>query len=84
MKSLRKHSSELWTFLSEDVPYHNNHAELAIRHSVVNRKVSYGNRSKSGAGVQEILMSIIQTAKLQGKNLLDIMLKPHLHPLCAT
>ena len=84
MKRLRKHSDELWTFLSEDVPYHNNHAELAIRRSVVNRKVSYGNRSESGAGVQEILMSIIQTAKLQGKNLLKLMLNPTLHQVCAT
>ena len=84
MKRLRKHRDELWTFLKVEVPYHNNHAELSIRRSVVNRKVSNGNRSQKGAETQEILLSIIQTAKMQGKNLLDLMLKPQSYPLCAT
>jgi transposase len=76
MKRLCKHNDSLWTFLKKDVPYHNNAAELAIRRTVINRKVSCGNRSDNGARVQEILLSAIQTAKMQGMNLLYTLLKP--------
>lgn len=76
MKRLSRHRDELWTFLSEDVPHHNNAAELALRRVVVNRKVSNGNRSDVGARVQEVLLSTIQTARLQGKNLLETLLNP--------
>ena len=76
MKRLCRHNDSLWTFLKKDVPYHNNAAELAIRRVVVNRKVSCGNRSDNGARVQETLLSAIQTAKMQGKNLMDTLLKP--------
>lgn len=74
MKRLRKHGNDLWTFLREPVPWHNNSAELAIRRVVVNRKVSNGNRSSPGARVQEVILSIIQTAKQQGKNLIETLL----------
>lgn len=40
-------------------------AEQAIRPAVVNRKVSGGNRSTQGAEAQEILSSLIQTARLR-------------------
>jgi transposase len=74
MKRLRKHGNDLWTFLKEPIPWHNNSAELAIRRVVVNRKVSNGNRSSPGARVQEVILSIIQTAKQQGKNLIETLL----------
>jgi transposase len=74
MKRLKKHGSDLWTFLSEPVPCHNNSAELAIRRAVVNRKVSNGNRSAPGARIQEKLLTVIQTAKLHGKNLMKTLL----------
>jgi hypothetical protein len=61
--------------LKEPVPWHNNSTELAIRRVVVNRKVSNGNRSSPGARVQEVILSIIQTAKQQGKNLIETLLK---------
>jgi hypothetical protein len=41
---------------------------------VVNRKVSNGIRSSPGAWVQEVILSIIQTAKQQGKNLMETLL----------
>lgn len=44
-------------------------AEQALRPAVVNRKVSGGNRSSRGAQTQEILSSVVQTARLR-----------HLHP----
>jgi hypothetical protein len=40
-------------------------AEQALRPAVVNRKVSGGNRSSRGAETQEILTSVIQTARLR-------------------
>jgi transposase len=40
-------------------------AEQAIRPMVVNRKVSGGNRSERGAETQEILSSVVQTARLR-------------------
>ena len=40
-------------------------AEQALRPAVVNRKVSGGNRSPRGANAQQILTSVIQTARLR-------------------
>jgi transposase len=40
-------------------------AEQALRPAVVNRKVSGGNRSRRGADAQQILASVIQTARLR-------------------
>ena len=40
-------------------------AEQALRPAVVNRKVSGGNRSARGAATQQILSSVIQTARLR-------------------
>jgi transposase len=56
-------------------------AEQAIRPAVVNRKVSGGNRSPQGAQTQEILSSVIQTARLRDLNpcdvLVDLLRAPH-------
>jgi hypothetical protein len=76
MKRLSRHRNELWTFLWEEFTHHNNAAELALRRGVVNRKVSNGNPSNRGARVQEVLLSTIQTARLQGKNLMETLLDP--------
>jgi transposase len=43
-------------------------AEQALRPAVVNRKVSGGNRTRNGAHTQEILTSVIQTARLRAIN----------------
>lgn len=51
MRLIRKHEDELWAFLTEDVPWHNNVEELSIRRSVVNRKMSNGNGIDLGARV---------------------------------
>lgn len=40
-------------------------AEQALRPAVVNRKVSGGNRSQRGAATQQILTSVVQTARLR-------------------
>lgn len=48
-------------------------AEQAIRPMVVNRKVSGGNRSERGAETQEILGSIVQTARLRELDPRDVL-----------
>jgi transposase len=56
-------------------------AEQALRPAVVNRKVSGGNRSTHGATTQQILTSVIQTARLRGLDartvLIDLLRAPH-------
>ena len=64
-KRLERHKNELLTFLYEkDVDYHNNHAEQQIRPDVIFRKITFGNRSDRGAEYHNVIMSILQTAKL--------------------
>lgn len=66
-KRLKRHKEEILTFLYEkNIDYHNNHAEQQIRPDVIFRKITFGNRSYAGAQNHSIIMSIIQTAKLNG------------------
>jgi transposase len=55
-------------------------AEQALRPAVVNRKVSGGNRSERGAATQEILSSVVQTARLRDLDprhvLVDLLRSP--------
>ena len=69
VKRLRRHRSELFTFLDHpEVPFDNNHAERQIRPAVIARKNSYANGSADGAGTQAVLMSIFRTLKQRGHN----------------
>jgi len=64
-KRLKRHKGELLTFLYEKgIDYHNNHAEQQIRPDVIFRKITFGNRSVKGAENHSVLMTILQTAKL--------------------
>jgi len=66
-KRLKRHKDEVLTFLHyKDIDYHNNHAEQQIRPDVIFRKITYGNRSYNGAENHSVIMSILQTAKLNG------------------
>ncbi len=76
---LKRHKDEILTFLYiKDIDPHNNHAEQQIRPDVIFRKITYGNRSISGAKNHSVLMTILQTAKLNDmdpiKTLEDILL----------
>jgi transposase len=53
----------------------NNAAERALRPLVVARKNWGGNRTETGARAQAVLTSILQTAKQQGKNPLDLLIE---------
>jgi transposase len=65
-------------------------AEQALRPAVVNRKVSGGNRSERGAEAQEILSSIVQTARLRDLDPRDVLVhllrspQPTVSPALAT
>lgn len=66
-KRLKRYKGEMLTFLYErGVDYHNNHAEQQIRPDVIFRKITFGNRSYNGAENHSVIMSIIQTMKLNG------------------
>lgn len=79
LNRLLTHRDENFTFLRyKEVDPDNNRAERALRPSVVMRKITYGNNSKTGARNHEILMSLVETAKLHIKNtdagLLEMMM----------
>lgn len=64
-KRLERYKNEMFTFLYHPgVPYHNNHAEQLIHPSVLLRKITFGCRSEKGVENHNVLMSILQTAKL--------------------
>jgi hypothetical protein len=69
------HRDENFTFLRyKPVDPDNNRAERALRPSVVMRKITYGNNSPTGAFNHETLMTLVETAKLNKANPLDLMM----------
>jgi transposase len=61
-----KYYREMLTFLKVDgLPADNNHAERMIRPNVIFRKISFENMSPKGARAHEVLMSLLQTLRLQ-------------------
>jgi hypothetical protein len=69
VKRLRRHASEVFTFLDRpEVPSDNNHGERQIRPAVIVRKNSYANGSTDGAETQAVLMSVFRTLKQRGHN----------------
>ena len=68
-KRLLKYYEEVFTFLDvPGLPSDNNHAERMIRPNVIFRKISFQNMSRKGADAHEVLMSLLQTLRLQDKN----------------
>lgn len=67
VKRLDKYGGDLFTFLDhEGVPSDNNTAEREVRPAVIIRKNSLCNRSRDGADMQAVMMSIYRTLKLRG------------------
>jgi hypothetical protein len=61
-----KYYREMLTFLKvPGLPADNNHAERMIRPNVIFRKISFQNMSANGARAHEVLMSLLQTLRLQ-------------------
>lgn len=66
---LHRHANELFTFLRHPHTDATNwRGEHAMRQAVVNRKVWGGSRTRAGADVQAILMSVMRTLKLREVN----------------
>jgi len=88
-KSIRKLSSKRNQLVacldSPGIYAHNNIAERLLRDNVIMRKITFGNRSFRGNGQRnhEVLMSLIQTARLQNLNPLDVLRNLLTHPAAA-
>jgi transposase len=68
------HRHALWTFVThEGVEPTNNDAERALRPFVLRRKKSFGAQSERGHRFAERIMTVTQTARKQGKNVLDFL-----------
>jgi hypothetical protein len=52
---------------------HNNVVERLLRDNVILRKITFGNRSDNGIKNHQVLMSLIQTARLQNLNPLTFL-----------
>jgi transposase len=71
---LYRHCGQLFTFLRHRaIDATNYRAEQAIRPAVVNRKVWGGNRTETGATAQAILMTVLFTARNNGRDVLEFM-----------
>ena len=72
VRNLLEEKDRLFVFVTNPhVEATNNAAERALRHSVIARKISGGSRSEKGARTYQTLMSVFQSLKLRGENLLD-------------
>ncbi len=85
LKHLGRERDHLFTFLSHpelDVPATNWRAEQGIRPAVMIRKTWGGNATWKGARIQECLMSVCRTGRLQGVDVLGALteLQRQRHP----
>src|SRR6059058_3466906 len=70
----REHREHLFVFLSDPtVPPTNNASEQALRNSVVHRKVTGGFRSDWGADAHAIVITVLDTARKRGDDLLTTL-----------
>lgn len=68
--------NQILMFLNNpEVPYENNGSERALRNRVIHRKVTGGFRTLNGAICHDIIASVIETAKKQGRNILDEIIR---------
>jgi transposase len=72
-----------WTFARiNGVEPTNNHAERMLRPAVLWRKNSFGSQSPSGCRFVERLLTVIQTRRLQGQNVIQFLYQTlHTHRL---
>ena len=70
------HREALWTFVThEGVEPTNNHGELQLRDFVLWRKRSFGSQSERGERFAERVMTAVRTARKQGKDVLDFIVR---------
>jgi len=74
LNTLLARMDDLFRFTQDkDVAGDNNIAERGLRKAVIIRKISNGSRSDKGAEILEVLLSIVETARLQKQNPLLFM-----------
>ncbi|MCK5178767.1 MAG: transposase, partial [Candidatus Omnitrophica bacterium] len=83
LKRLSKRFSRSWLdmlrFLKDpSLAWHNNFAERMIRPNVIYRNRSFGNRSNQGAEAHGTMMSLMQTLRLQNKNVNENLRRAYL------
>lgn len=75
-KDILAHREALWTFVEQEgVEPTNNHAELELRDFVLWRKRSFGSQSDRGERFAERVMTAVRTARKQGKDVLDFLVR---------
>jgi len=73
-KRIRRYRNEWLTFMDHPgVSPTNNLAEQALRAVVILRKQTFGSRTKAGAKRLGTMMTVIETAKRQGKSVLKFL-----------
>lgn len=73
-KRIRRYRHEWLTFIDHPgVAPTNNLAEQALRAVVILRKLTFGSRTRAGAKRLGTLMTVIETAKRQGRNVLTFL-----------
>ena len=83
-KRIIRYNQELFTFLDNPLLRRPIIAlERQLRPKVIMRKITFGNRSSSGALNQAVMMSIIQTGILNGIEPLNILLALSVKPLTS-
>jgi hypothetical protein len=76
LRVMEKDWDKLFTFLRvKGVEPTNNHSERSLRFLVIMRKICFGTRSPEGSESHGVLASLLQTAKLHGKNAIQFMVK---------
>lgn len=75
LERIIRHNNELFVFLDNPkVEPTNNRAERQLRVNVIMRKITFGNRSSHGAEKHQIIMSIVETGRLNGVEPLKLFL----------
>ncbi len=73
-RELYEHRRWLWTFSRcRGVEPTNNASERALRHAVIWRKLSFGVQSVGGSRFVETMLTVIETCRQQGRNLLTFV-----------
>ncbi len=66
--------SALWTFVAQEgVEPTNNHMERLVRRAVLWRRRSFGCNSPSGCRFVERILTVVQTSRLRGRNVLEYL-----------
>jgi transposase len=73
-REILKVEEGLWTFARvEGVEPTNNAAERALRHAVLWRKTSHGTASEGGSRFVASILSVVETCRQQGRNVLEFL-----------